>query len=229
MDVRSCSIMPNGIESQERSESVKLKAYRSLVIGFLLLVMGGALSIPFVYESQTLWYQRGIEKIMLRGGQMAGLLAATLLFVQILLAARGKLLKKLFGVADLMQWHRANGIIISLLAVSHVILVLAPDGLTNLPIGKKYWPEMVGSLLLWIILSMAISSQFREKLGLDYKRWRAIHKMLGYLIILLIVVHVLFVSDSFEHAVPRAALFTTLLGVLVSVFLSKIATGPPTL
>ncbi len=220
--------MPNGMDSQERSEFVKLKACQSMVIGFLLLVMGGALSIPFVYESQTLWYKLGIDKTMLRGGQMAGLLAMTLLFVQILLAAKGKLLKKLFGVASLMQWHRANGIIVSLLAVSHVILVLAPEGLTNLPIGKKYWPEMVGILLLWIILSMAISSQFRQKFGLNYKRWRVIHKMLGYLAILLIVVHVLFVSDSFEHAVPRVALFTTLLGVLVSVVLSKIVTGPST-
>ncbi|MBU1568575.1 MAG: ferric reductase-like transmembrane domain-containing protein [Proteobacteria bacterium] len=217
--------MPHVMDPQERAESVELKIYRSLVIGFLLLVMGGALSIPFVYESQTLWYQLGIKKIMLRGGQMAGLLAATLLFVQILLAARGKLLKKLFGVAALMRWHRTNGIIVSLLAVIHVMLVLAPEGVANLPISKKYWPEMVGIALLWIILSMAISSRFREKLGLDYKKWRIIHKMLGYLVVLLIAVHVLFVSDSFEHAIPRAALFTSFLGVLLSVVLNKIASG----
>lgn len=221
--------MSKVIDSPAKADPAKFKVYRGLVIGFLLLVIGGALSIPFVYESQTLWYQVGLEKTMLRGGQLAGLLAAVLLFIQILLAARIDFLKKLFGVADLMRWHRANGIIVSLLAVSHVILVLAPEGLANLPIGKKYWPEMIGSLLLWIILSMSISSYFRQKFGLDYMRWKVTHKTLGYLVIILITVHVLFVSESFEHAVPRVALLNTLLGVAVSVILSKIAAGQPKL
>ena len=213
--------MTKVLDSPAKSQPAKLKLYRGLIIGFLLLVIGGALSISFVYESQTLWYKVGLDKTLLRAGQLAGLLAAVLLFVQVLLAARGKFLKKVFGVANLMRWHRANGITVSLLAISHVMLVLVPEGVTNLPIGIKFWPEMVGSLLLWIILSMLISSQFREKLRLDYKRWKALHKLLGYLVIILITVHVLFVCDSFEHAVPRTALLTTFIGVVVSVILSK--------
>ena len=216
--------MTKVMDSPTKSETAKLKLYRGLVIGFLLLIIGGALSIPFVYESQTLWYKVGLDKTMLRGGQLAGLLAAVLLFVQILLAARGNFLKKVFGLASLMKWHRANGITVSLLAISHVLLVVVPEGVTNLPIGLKYWPEMVGSLLLWVILSMVISSQYREKLRLDYKRWKVLHKMLGYLVSILIAVHVLFVCDSFEHAVPRAALLTTFIGVVVSVIWSKKAT-----
>ncbi len=218
--------MPFTSDSREKAEPVRFKVYRGLIIGFVLMFMGAAMSIPFAYESQTLWYKLGIEKTILRGGQLLGLLTAMLLFIQVLLAARGRLLKKLFGVASLIRWHRANGLIVPFLAVCHAILVLAPEGLTNLPIGKKYWPEMVGSLLLLIVLSMSISSRFRENLGLDYKKWRMIHKMLGYPVIVLIAVHVLFVSDSFEQAVPKAALITTFLGVLVSVILSKILTGP---
>lgn len=207
------------------SNPAKLKLYRVLTIGFLLIVICGALSIPFVYKSQTLWYKIGIDKTMLLGGQLAGLFAAVLLLVQILLAVRGQFLKEVFGIAALMRWHRTNGIIVSLLAISHVGLVLIPEGLTNFPIGLKYWPEMVGSLLFWIILSMAISSQFREKLGLDYKRWKTIHKLLGYLVIIFLAVHVLFVSDSFEQTVPRVAFMTTLIGVVVAVIASKKVTG----
>jgi predicted ferric reductase len=213
--------MPKVMTSQDKSERIKLKAYRALVLGALLLVMAGALSIPFVYESQTIWYKIGLDKTLLRGGQMIGLLAAVLLFVQILLAVRGKFLKELFGVAALMRWHRANGIIISFLAISHAMLILAPEGLTNLPIGKKYWPEMVGMLLLSIVLAMAVSSHFREKLRLNYKRWRAIHKLLGYLVIIFLAVHVLFVSESFEQVVPRTALLTLFAGVVISIILSK--------
>jgi predicted ferric reductase len=207
------------------SNPAKLKLYRVLTIGFLLIVICGALSIPFVYKSQTLWYKIGIDKTMLLGGQLAGLFAAVLLLVQILLAVRGQFLKEVFGIAALMRWHRTNGIIVSLLAISHVVLILVPEGLTNFPIGLKYWPEMVGSLLFWIILSMAISSQFREKLGLDYKRWKTIHKLLGYLVIIFLAVHVLFVSDSFEQTVPRVAFMTTLIGVVVAVIASKQVTG----
>jgi predicted ferric reductase len=213
------------IDSPVKSDPAKLKLYRGLVIVVLFLVISGALSIPFVYESQTLWYKVGLDKTMLRGGQLVGLLAAVLLLVQIMLAARGKFLKELFGISVLMRWHRVNGIIVSLLAIIHVSLVIVPEGVTNLPIGLKFWPEMIGSFLLWVLLSMVISSQFRQKWGLNYKRWKAIHKLLGYLVIIFLAVHVLFVSDSFEHVVPRAAFLTIFVAVVVLVILSKKGTG----
>lgn len=213
------------IDPPVKPDPATLKLYRGLVIVVLFLVICGALSIPFVYESQTLWYKVGIDKTMLRGGQLAGLLAAVLLHVQIMLAARGKFLKELFGISALMRWHRGNGILVSLLAIIHVSLVIVPEGMINLPIGLKFWPEMVGSLLFWVLLLMVISSHFRQKWGLNEKRWKAIHKLLGYLVIIFLAVHVLFVSDSFEHVVPRAAFLTTFVAVGVLVILSKKGTG----
>jgi predicted ferric reductase len=210
------------------TDAVKPRLYRTLIFGLFLFVLAGALSIPFVYETQTLWYKTGSDKTMLRAAQLAGLLAGALLFVQILLATRGKFLTRLFGGATLMRRHRTNGIIISLLALGHAILVLAPEGLTNLPIGKKYWPEMVGILLLGIVLSTAILAYFREKLALDYKRWRAIHKLLGSLTILLLTIHVLFVSESFAHNIPKFALIFLVFGTAGSVVVSKKMTGRAT-
>jgi len=206
---------------KDPADAVKLKVYRILVFGVLVIVLAAALSIPFVYETQTLWYKIGSGKTILRAAQLAGLLAAVLLFVQIMLAARGEFLQRLFGVAALMRRHRTNGILVSLLALGHALLVLAPEGLTNLPIGKKHWPEMVGIVLLTIVLSMAISAHFREKLALDYKRWRAIHKLLGYFTMPFLAVHVLFVCESFEHVVPRFGLIALFLGVAGAVGVSK--------
>ncbi len=210
------------------TDAVKLQLYRTLIFGLFLFVLGGGLSIPFVYETQTLWYKTGSDKIMLRVAQLAGLLAGVLLFVQILLATRGKFLIRLYGVATLMRRHRTNGIILSLLALGHAILVLAPEGLTNLPIGKKYWPEMVGILLLGIVVSTEISAHFRENMALNYKRWRAIHKLLGYFTMLLLSIHVLFVSESFAHNIPRIGLISLLFGTVGSVVISKKATGQAT-
>ena len=191
------------------------------IVSLLIFIVGGALSIPFVYESQTLWYKFGIDKTLLRAGKIAGLLAAIFLFVQILLGVRGKILDELFGVAALMRWHRINGVLVLILALSHVTLVLVPEGITNFPIGVKFWPEMVGALLLLIILSMVVSSHLRQQLGFVYAKWRTFHKLLGYSALALIGVHILFVSQSFEQVVPRTALITVVVAVLVVLFKVK--------
>ena len=190
---------------------------RFIAVIIFLLALATALTLPFVYESQTLWYKFGLDKTALRAGQLSGMLALTLLFTQIILAAGGSFLKKAFGLKTLVQWHRINGVLILFFACAHVFLILAPEGLANLPIGKKFWPEMVGSLLLWILISMVISSRYRERLKLNYNRWRAIHKPLGYLAVLLVVVHVLYVSDSFDHPVPRNILLVTFMALLLRI------------
>ena len=180
-----------------------------LITVAVLLFFAGALSIPFVYETTTLWYKIGFDKTLLLSGQVAGMLALTLIFFQVILAARGRFLVKIFGLATIVHWHRINGLLIGLAGVSHVALVLAPEGFGNLPIGVKHWPEMVGGGLLATVLFMVVSSHCRERLHLDYKIWRFIHKPLGYLVPAVLVVHVLFVSDSFHQPVPKTALLTT--------------------
>lgn len=196
-----------------------------IIIGIFLLALISAIGFPFVYESQTLWYKIGLDKSMLRAGQLSGMLALTLLFTQVLLAVGGPFLEKTFGLKNLMSWHRTGGVLIVFFALAHVLLILIPEGIANLPIGKKFWPEMVGALLLWVLVAMVISSRYREKLKLNYKRWRSIHKPLGYLAISLVVIHVLYVSDSFEQAAPRNILVVTFMLVLSRIVWVKLSTG----
>lgn len=198
------------LETWQRKEGLRMRVlYGGLIVVFLLLFTAGALSVPFIYESTTLWYKVGLDKTMLRSGQVAGMLVLVLLFIQIVLAARGRFLVDVFGLAAVMRWHRINGLLIGLTAVAHVALVLAPEGFGNLPIGVKYWPEMVGAGLFVIILFMAVTSHLRQQLGLDYRKWRSMHKPLGYLAPFFLLIHVLFVSDSFQQFLPKAALLVT--------------------
>jgi len=190
---------------------------KCILVFLFFVALASAIGLPFVYESQTLWYKIGLDKTMLRAGQLSGMIALTLLFTQVLLAVGGSFLQNAFGLKNLMGWHRAGGVLIVFFALTHVVLILIPEGLTNLPIGKKFWPEMVGSLLLWVLVAMVISSRYREKLKLNYKRWRALHKPLGYLATFLVVIHVLYVSDSFEQTLPRNILIVTFMLVLVRV------------
>jgi len=193
---------------------VKRRLYGGLLIGLVVVVGAGALAIPFLYQSQTLWYKLGIDKMLLLAGQLAGLLAALALLLQILVGTRGKGLEEIFGVAPLMRLHRVNGVVLCGLAAAHVTLVQVPEGIANLPIGVKYWPELIGGTLLLLLVLTTITAWFRQQLGLVYRRWQMIHRMLGYLALALLAVHVLFVADSFTHMVPRAALLTALAAVV---------------
>jgi predicted ferric reductase len=198
------------------SNSVGEKIQRPAMGFFLIVVVliAGALGLPFVYESQTLWYKIGLQKTMLRGGQIMGLLALVCLMIQIFLGTRDLLVETL-GAALRMAWHRANGIVLSCLAALHIILVLVPEGITNLPIGIKQWPEMVGAVLFMVIIFQVISTFFREQLGVVYKQWRIVHRALGYTAICLAAVHVLFVADSFAQGVPRIVLLALLISMFV--------------
>ena len=213
--------METSNNTQSKGRQIGRGLHITYIVSVLIFVIGGALSIPFVYESQTLWYKIGIDKTLLRAGKIAGLLAAILLLVQIVLGVRTKILEELFGVRALVLWHRINGVFILFLALCHVSLVLIPEGIVNLPIGLKYWPEMVGAVLLLVIFFIVVSSQFRQQLGFIYVRWRIFHKSLGYLALAIVGVHVLFVSESFEHIVPKAALITAVAAVVAVVFQVK--------
>jgi predicted ferric reductase len=187
--------------------------YRLLIILGIAVLLGGAFTVPFYYETQTLWYKVGGDKFMLRAGQLAGLLTLVLLMLQIIVALRVKFFENLFGGEQLMRWHRINGVFIACTALSHVVLVLVPEGLNNLPIGKKYWPEMIGELLFLLIFITVVSSHFRSLLRLDYATWKMLHRPLGYLAIVLVFLHALFVSDSFTHVFPRVLLLIIFAGL----------------
>jgi predicted ferric reductase len=181
-----------------------------LTCGFLLL-LSVVMSIPTYYQTTTLWYKTGTNKIMLYAAQYIGLAALVLLYLQAILSARGKFLDQVFGAPLLLRLHRLNGILLLVLAASHILLVLVPEGLANLPLGKKFWPEMVGGALFILIALLVVFSYFREAIRLPFKIWRFFHRPAGYLALVLVTVHVMFVSESFEQTVPRIlllALFT---------------------
>lgn len=197
---------------------------RILLVAVFLLLAGAALAVVFVYETQTLWYKVGWQKTMLRVGQMSGLLALLCLQVQILLGARVALLGEIFGAAFLMRLHRSNGVLLVALALSHVALVIIPEGVTNLPLGWKFWPEQVGAFLLFALMATVITAWFRQQLAFSYPRWRTFHRIIGYPAVVVAALHVLFVSESFAGGPPRTVLLCLTAGVLLWVVSDRLLT-----
>ncbi len=174
---------------------------RVIWIVFLLGLLGAAVSIPFLYPSTTLWYKTGIYRFLLLAGKISGILAATLLFVQITMIS----LPTPFSRKTTLHAHRTNGVIIALLAVLHPLLVLGADGFHLFQLQWKYWPEIVGICMFLVIGFNTIVSLWRPLFLLSYQTWKAIHRIVALASGLLVMTHILFVSDSFATGVPRYA------------------------
>jgi predicted ferric reductase len=184
---------------------------RNTLAGLVLILIAGliigALTIPFQFESSTMFYKFGVDKAMLRGGKMIGLAAAILLMVQLPLAGRIKFLDRLFSLPALYRVHRLNAFVICPLVLLHVVCVMAPDDLYMIPLEGRYWPEWLGALLLVLILCQTMASRWRSLLGLPYHRWMAVHRVVGAATMVLLLVHVLYVSETFSRSgLPRYAL-----------------------
>ncbi len=183
---------------------------------FVLLLLTGAGSVPFLYESQSLRYKFGLEKNLLLTGQVLGMLAATLLLLQLILSARFSLLDRIFGLNRLYSVHRYSGAGIGVLVLLHPLLVFAPEDITSLPPGFEYWPEILGAGLLLAILTIIFSSLFRRFLGLPFHHWWLAHRLATVAVSAAVILHVLYVSDTFEQGQSRLmALGAAALWVLV--------------
>lgn len=193
--------------------SSRLRAW--LIIGLAVFVLAAALAVPWFFPTETLWYKAGSKRLMLLAAQLSGLLTLTLLLMQILLGLRPSWLVRSFSQAQLLRLHRLGGGLLAAGALVHVLLVLLPEGLANLPLGWKFWPELLGAAGFVSLLVTVSLSWGRAVLGLAYRPWLLVHRLIAALLPALLTVHVLFVSESFAGGLPRAAL---LIGV-VSIYL----------
>ena len=180
----------------------------TVILLFLFIVLAGALAIPFLFESPSMWYKFGIEKISLRAGKMLGLSAGLLLLLQLPLAGRLKVLDRIFSLPGLIRQHRMHAWAIALLALIHPLCVLLPEGTIIIPLEMRYWPEWVGVGLLAGILIQFVCSRWRQSWGLAFHIWLPFHRIAGLLVASLLVVHVLYVSETFtDDGPPRLAVF----------------------
>lgn len=169
----------------------------------VLLLIAGAASIPFVYESQSIRYKFGMDKIFLRFGKVLGMTAGTLLLLQLSLGGRFRSLGSVFPPKGIYLTHRLCALTISVFAVMHPLLVFAPEDIMNIPPDMRLWPEILGAVLLTSICMHTAIAFSRNFLGLSFARWSLLHRMGGLCVVIMLLAHVLFVSDSFEKGPPR--------------------------
>ena len=173
------------------------------MLAFLLLA--GGWSIPFAYESSSILYKFGTEKILLRSGKVIGITIALLVFYQILLASRLKFLERFYSSKRLITLHRINGIVITLLVLVHPILIKASENFIPYTLDKKYVPEFIGISLLLVILSVSVTAIFRNFFIIAYDKWLFLHRLGVTMAISILPLHILLVSDTFKSGPLRIA------------------------
>ena len=170
-----------------------------LVLGLL----AGAASLPYLFPSDSLLYKFGTERSMLRWGKVLGLVAACLLLLQLVWAARIRLLDRIFALNNLYTLHGIIGICLAGLVLVHPFLTLLPDDMLLIPLQLRYWPELVGVSLLGLLLISVLASAFRRSLGIPFQRWLFAHRIVAAVLPALLLTHVLSVSSTFEAGIPR--------------------------
>ncbi|MFH1215774.1 MAG: hypothetical protein V1706_04655 [Pseudomonadota bacterium] len=194
-----------------------------VIMGMLLLIAGW--TIPFQFESSSILYKFGMEKALLRGGKVVGITIALLVFYQILLASHLRLLERIVLQKSLLTLHRLNGFLITLLALTHPFLIKASDNFTPYTLEKKYFPEFVGIGLLFLILTVSIPAIFRKFIPIAYGKWLTLHRFGATLVLFLLPLHVLWVSDTFQSGLPRAAalvIFSLNMAAILGIWLRRI-------
>lgn len=178
-----------------------------LFMALLITVLALAAMIPYIYQSQSILYKFGVDKTMLRLGKVAGLLAATLLLLQIISVSRLKIIDLIISRKKLLQFHQIAGITLVLLALLHPLLVFWPEDLSILAVKWQYWPEVLGALLLLFIWIIVATAKLRVFLKFSGLAWMRFHRAGVNLAAVAVVTHTITVSDTFEQTVPRTAIF----------------------
>ena len=160
-----------------------------LLITAALLLLAGALSIPFLFESPSIKYKFGFDKTLLRIGKLLGMGAATLLLFQLLLGSRLNIIERALGRPRVYALHRLGGMLTVLLVLLHPVFILWPENFTLPPLRIEYWPQAAGLLLLVLICLQVAGALWRRALSLSNNRWRALHRYTSVLIILLLLLH----------------------------------------
>jgi predicted ferric reductase len=147
-------------------------------------------------------------------GKRAALLAFGLLVLQVVLSARFRFADLALGLDTVMRLHRAIGILALLLLLAHpTLLVVASHG--DIPFLK--WQVLLGASALLVLAAGVLAALLFRFLGMDFNRWRAIHKAM-ILVVVLGAAHSRAIGQDLQSSPGLRAWWTALVTVAIGIF-----------
>ena len=193
--------------------------FDSTAWGFLLVsayILLGLLPLILAYAARP----QGEGGFADQAAYGAALIAFVILALQPLLSARFRWLERPFGQDALMRFHKRMAILATLLLIAHPLLLAAGhSGWSLLTTWQMPWPIQLGRLALLILIAGALIAIFRQKLPLDYNRWRGAHKAI-ILVPLLGAVHSLQIGDDLE-TLPLQLYWLLMIALILGLFVYR--------
>jgi predicted ferric reductase len=147
-----------------------------LVPVFLMLV-------PPVPSGRPFWLEFSVA---------LGFVGLTQIGLQFLLIARFRRVTAPYGIDIILHYHRQIAMVAVAAVLLHPAIIVIDNpsrlGLLN-PIGGN-WASRMGLLSVAALIAIVVSSVWRERLKIDYERWRLMHLVLGVLAIVAAQLHV---------------------------------------
>ncbi|SDE36227.1 ferredoxin reductase family protein [Myxococcus virescens] len=136
-----------------------------------------------------------------------GFVGLTQIAVQFVLIARFKRITAPYGIDIILQYHRQIAMVAVCLVLAHPLIIVIdnPSRLKLLnPLGGN-WASRCALLSVLALVTLVVSSQFRERLKINYERWRLLHLLLGVAAIVFAQLHVsmagLYTNTPWKHAI----------------------------
>ncbi|BFU44401.1 ferric reductase-like transmembrane domain-containing protein [Krasilnikovia sp. MM14-A1004] len=184
--------------------------------------LGAGLSLLVV---TALWVRNGAVQQVAGGGweavaalgRLAGLWAADLMLLQVLLLARIPLVERAFGQDRLARWHRWTGFTSFHLMLAHIVLItLGYAGPVHANAFAQFWDLLVtypGMLLAGaatgLLIMVVVTSVRAARRRLRYESWHLLH-LYAYLGVGLALPHQLWTGADFVGSAPARAYWWTL-------------------
>jgi len=138
-------------------------------------------------------------------GRVAGLVGTDLLLVQLMLIGRTPVLDRLFGMDQLVRWHRWVGHTSFYLIVAHIVFItMGYAGLARLTLTREAYSlvlierdVLMATVSFGLLFAIVITSIRIARKAMRYETWLFVH-VYAYVAIALAVPHEIFDGNDFE-------------------------------
>lgn len=152
---------------------------------------------------RTFWIELGVAM---------GFIGLSTMGLQMIFSGRLKSIAPVWGMDNVLQFHREIGIVAFLFTLAHPVILLIAD-----PDFIRYFDPTVNlpralalSFVTVAIIAITVTSLWREALKLNYEWWRLIHGVLGFMIVFVGITHSIQVSHYLEPLWKKIAIAVTL-------------------
>lgn len=154
-----------------------------------------------------------------------GFAGLSVMVLQGLISGRWAAITRAFGLRSVLNLHRQAGLAALILVVGHVVVLMVDDPGRLALLDQRGAPlrAQAGLAALLAMVAIATSSMWRARIRMSYERWRAIHVICGFIVLVGSFVHILGVSAYVSLPALRwAVLFLVVIGG-TAIFLVRVA------